>query len=397
MKKTVFTLIAIITYCLQVSGQNNYVTLHEDCNYKGRRSILQAGIYKNYQMKMANDNLSSIQIPNGMKVTIYEHDDFKGKSKTFTSNVSCLDNEWNDQTSSMVIENMAYQPGFNQSDYITFYNDCYNKGYSKSLKPGTYSARSLGLLKQNISSFAIHGNLILKVYLNNDNTSGYSYSFDKSEDCLSKNFNDKISSLVIEYNNNQSTNDNNNSVGSAYATIYTDCNYKGNSLRLAPGYYQGDKLGLLKYDISAIEIPSTLKAKVYVNNENLSGTYYTLKENMSCLTNTLNNRIGSLIIEESGLQSNNNTTNESGITIYADGNYQGQSVSLLPGTYNTMAEIGFPDKALSSLTVPPGYRVVLYDSENFQGKKYTVTSSKSSFIFTKWNDNTSSIAVYKDR
>ena len=62
-----------------------------------------------------------------------------------------------------------------------------------------------------------------------------------------------------------------------------------------------------------------------------------------------------------------------------------------------MQQIGFPNKALSSLTVPEGFRVVLYENENFVGKKYTITQSKTGFSFSGWNDKTSSIAVYRDR
>ncbi len=401
MLKLLFPLLFITFFSTDICGQQNYVTLHEDCNYGGKQVALQAGTYKDYQMKINNDNLSSMQIPEGMKVTIYEHNSFKGKSKTYSANVSCLEEGWNDMASSIVVENISYQPGFNQNSFIVFYNDCYNKGYSQSLKPGTYSSTALGTLLKNISSFTIYGNLKVRVYLNNDNASGYSYTFDKSENCLSNLYNDKIRSLVIEYNNTPTNNNYNNSnnyfTGKSYATIYTDCNYQGNSLRLAPGYYQGDKLGLLKFDISAIEIPSNLKAKVYINNENLGGTYYIISENSSCLSNTLNNRIGSLIIEEDHQNSNNNPQTESGVTIYSDGNYRGQSTSLLPGTYATMTQVGFPDNALSSLLLPEGYRVVLYEFENFKGKSYTILQSKTGFSFSGWNDKTSSIAIYRDR
>lgn len=398
MIKHLFIFIAFLSITDTITAQNNYVTLHEDCNYSGKRSMLEAGTYKNYQMKINNDNLSCLQIPAGMKVTIYEHDNFLGKSKTFTTNIPCLDEEWNDMASSIVVENSSNQPGFTQNDYITFYNDCDFKGYSRSLKIGTYTASSLGALLKNISSFSIIGNLKLRVYLNNDNASGYNYFFEKSEDCLSSTYNDKISSLVIEYNYNipaQTNNTNNSNI--SYATVYADCNYKGNNLSLKPGNYQGDKLGLLKYNISSIELPSNLSAKVYINNEYLSGNYYTVSENISCLSNNANNKIGSLIIEEINQPNYNYQQNQSTVIIYSDGNYKGQAVSLLPGTYASMSQINFPDNALSSLTVPNGYRVVLYEFENFRGKKYSITDSKSGFSFSGWNDKTSSIAVYRDR
>ena len=410
MSKFGIALLVILSYSISLSAQNNYVTLHEDCNYSGKQSVLASGNYRTYQMKIGNDKLSSIQIPAGMKVTIYEHDKYEGKSKTFTGNIQCLDAEWNELASSVVVEDMYNKPGYDQNSYITFYNDCYNKGYSKSLKPGTYKGSALGLLKNNISSFIIYGNLKVKVYLNNEDLSGYNYTFNESTSCLSSTYNDKISSLVIEYNYNQGYNNNNNgnnnnrytnNYGDNYVNIYSTCNYKGNSLRLAPGEYQGNKLGILKSTISSIKIPSNLQVKAYISSDYLSGNYYTISEDISCMTSTLNNKIRSLVIEEkkqaSNYNYNQNPSINSRVTIYVDGNYKGQAVSLLPGTYSSMSQIGFPDNALSSLSLPEGFKVVLYEFENFGGKKYTINQSKSGFSFSGWNDKASSIAVYREQ
>jgi hypothetical protein len=401
----IFLFIACCLFFVHASPAQNYVTIFQDCGYKGKSYYLEPGNYRLYQMKIENDKLSGIKIPAGMKVTLYEHDNFGGRSKTFSGHVSCLDVTWNDKTSSIVVEG-SYRQGNNTNNYIVFYNDCYSKGYSRSLLPGTYTGSQLGILKNNISSFNIVGNLRLRAYLSSDNASGYSVTFDADQSCLTRSYNDKIRSLVIEYRQggNYDGNQGGNQGGyggNNYATIYTECSYRGNSMRLVPGYYQGDKLGLFRYDISSLKLPSNLRAKVFINNEYLSGNYYTLNANSSCLSSTMNNRIGSLIIEEKGYNNNtggNYTPDVSQrVIIYTDTEYRGQSVSLLPGTYSNMAQIGFPDDALSSLSVPVGYRVVIYEHPNFGGKKYTITSSKNRFYISGWNDKTSSIAVYRDQ
>ena len=33
-------LLVILSYSISLSAQNNYVTLHEDCNYSGKQSVL---------------------------------------------------------------------------------------------------------------------------------------------------------------------------------------------------------------------------------------------------------------------------------------------------------------------------------------------------------------------
>ena len=415
-KKIILPTLFLFLYTI-VLAQNN-VALFEQCNYAGKRSYLSPGSYKGYQMQVDNDKLSSMQIPNGMRVTIYEHDDFKGRSATYTSSTACLTDGWDDNTSSVVVESLNNQLTYNQNDYVTFYNDCYSKGYSQSLRPGTYYGNQLGSLRLNISSFAIYGNLRVRAYTSSDNASGYSSTFEASQSCLGSSYSDKIRSLVVEYKptqpniyypDNQPGNNypSNNNSNSSYATIYTDCNYGGSSLRLAPGYYQGDKLGLMKFDISSLEIASNLRAKVYINNEYLSGTSYIISENTSCLSNTLNNRIGSLVIEEKSGYSNPQNPqypqypqyqnqNVEKVILYSDANFKGLSASVLPGTYGTMEQAGFINDNLSSLFLPPGYRVVLYEFENFRGKTYTITATKSGFSISGWNDKTSSIAIYRN-
>lgn len=85
------------------------------------------------------------------------------------------------------------------------------------------------------------------------------------------------------------------------------------------------------------------------------------------------------------------------LILYTDAGYKGQSVTLMPGTYPTMtAANGFPEKALSSIQIPPGYRVVIYDQPNLRGKSLILTSSRSSFTLTSWNDRAASIAVFRN-
>lgn len=397
MKTNVLAAVIFSLFTITASSQN-YVTLYEDCIYAGKSYTLEAGSYRDYQMKVGNDKLSSLQIPYGFKVTLYENNNFQGRSQTFTANTTCLDAQWNDVASSIVVES-TIPGGYNQNDYVIFYNDTYNRGYSQSLRPGTYSGSQLGALKYNISSFKISGNLLVKLYINNENNSGYNAPYTTSQNSLPDNQNDKIGSVTIEYNTAGTGGNTGGGYGTTtYATLYTECNYEGNALRLMPGYYSGDKLGLLKNYISSVQIPSNLRVKAFMN-DNLYGQSTTLTESSSCLGYNLKNKIASVVVEETGGYNGGGggTPGNEGVIIYVEDNYRGQSAYLLPGSYATMSQAnGFPDNSLSSLQVPAGYRVVLYEFENFGGKTYQVTNSKSGFSFSGWNDKASSIKVYRD-
>ncbi len=381
------------------AGQQ-YVTLFENCNFSGKSYVLEPGNYRVYEMKIKNDQLSSIQVPNGMKITIYENNDFKGKSKTFISNIACLDSLWNDMASSIAVES-TLPLGYNPNDYVVFYTDCYAKGYSRSFSAGTYTGANLGQLKDQISSFAIYGNLRVKLYTTNDDATGYSVSFEEGQSCLGKNYNDKIKSLVIEYNpNGGATGTGGNSSDDDKVSLFEDCYMKGNSMNLGPGQYKAEQLGMFRNSISSIEVPSHLLVKAFTSSDYLYGTSYTISESSGCLSYNLNDRIASLIIEEKGYTGNTgNLPPGAGahVMIYTDAEFKGFSAVVMPGTYASMAQLGFPAKSLSSIYVPDGFYVVLYELENFKGKSYTVQQTKSRFYISNWNDRTASIGVYRKR
>lgn len=374
-----------------------YVTLHEECDFRGKSYILEAGTYRLYQMKIGNDKLSSIQVPAGFRVTLYEDDYFRGRTQTFSSNVNCLDSAWNDNASSIVVEHTTIQQT-NPNEYVVFYNDCYNRGFSRSLRPGIYKGADLGELKNNISSFSIFGNLRVRAYTSSEEASGYFTNFDITQNCLDRNFNDRISSLVIEYKPYNSQTETGSFGDGGSVLFYTDCNYKGNALRLLPGRYDGQNLGLFRNSIASLQVPAGMQIRIY-KDDNFSGISTTLSGDNSCLGYDWKNRIGSIMVEDRGGfgGNSNNQPQVQNVTLYTDANYRGQSAVLLPGTYaNMQLADGFPEKALSSVQIPAGYRVVLYDQPNLRGKSYTLTASRSSFSLSSWNDRAMSIAVYRN-
>jgi hypothetical protein len=392
MVKKAFCMLLVICASLLASAQQ--VAVYSDCNYTGQNGYLGVGRYYSYQMKVANDRLSSIQVPAGMKITIYEHDNFQGRSKTYFGNTPCLETEWRNAASSIIVENENSQQG-GQNDYVIFYADCYQRGVSQTLRPGTYTGNQLGSLKYNISSFTVSGNLRIKLYPNNEYASGIAATYAASVYCLPQSQNDKTGSLVIEYIPGVQSGGNAGN-GDAFATFYTECDFRGNAMRLMPGTYSGTKLGLLKNSIASVQVPSALRVKAY-SSENMFGSSNLLTDDVNCLDQNLRNRIASLVVEYRSGAGNTQQTGNENVIVYVDANYQGQSATLLPGNYSSMAAAGnFPDNAISSVYVPQGYRVVLYENENFGGKSTTLTASRSSFFLSNWNDKVSSIAVYKD-
>jgi glucosylceramidase len=82
------------------------------------------------------------------------------------------------------------------------------------------------------------------------------------------------------------------------------------------------------------------------------------------------------------------------VTTYADCNNAGFSGGFTTGDYTQaqMQAIGVPDNSISSVTVKPGYKVIVYEFDNFTGASYTITSDVSCLPLV-WNDRVSSLRV----
>ena len=100
---------------------SNKVTIYEDVSFKGNKKELDEGEYNIYDLgigdNIGDNKLSSLTVPAGMKVIVYEYEDFRGRSKTFTSNVKDLrkvkieGKSFNDATSSIRIEKIRMTAG----------------------------------------------------------------------------------------------------------------------------------------------------------------------------------------------------------------------------------------------------------------------------------------------
>ncbi len=82
-------------------------TVYQDCNYGGYAVGLNEGRYTLSQLQalgVRNDDLSSLKVNPGYQVTLYENDNFGGRSVTKSGNAGCLvDDAFNDLATSVVV------------------------------------------------------------------------------------------------------------------------------------------------------------------------------------------------------------------------------------------------------------------------------------------------------
>ncbi len=83
---------------------SNKVTFYTDINYQGMSCELEPGKYDVGQLPAWNDLFSSLKIPPGLRVILYEHSGFQGRAKQFTSDTSYIGDDFNDLVSSLEIQ-----------------------------------------------------------------------------------------------------------------------------------------------------------------------------------------------------------------------------------------------------------------------------------------------------
>jgi hypothetical protein len=256
-------------------GSGPQVMLFEDCSLRGYSSSLSPGRYNTRQLGIRNDALSSIRIPSGWNVTVYKEGDFRGSSRTFYSNVYCLDGEYNDQASSIVVTgpggvDNGYIPPQNNNDYtsarerVTVYDQCNFGGLSYGFSPGRYNYNGLGIGNDKISAIRIPNGFRITVYQAKDfNGASRTYTYDQS--CLDGQWNNQISSMIIDgpgaSNSNPSNDDIFGNSGSGIS-VYTASYYKGDHIIFGEGRHDL-RNSAIRNNISSFTLQPGYRVTVY--------------------------------------------------------------------------------------------------------------------------------------
>jgi len=168
--------------------------------------------------------------------------------------------------------------------------------------------------------------------------------------------------------------------------VFQHCGFKGYGAEILPGKYNLDQLvsmGIKNDDLSSISIPRGYEVKIF-EHAGFTGFSRTLHYSVSCLVDIgLNDHISSIIIQP--------TT----VKVFKHCAYQGHAVELPPGKYNLdkLVSMGITNDDLSSINIPLGLEVKVYQHADFTGYSRTLTSSISCLTAVGLNDEISAIIV----
>jgi|GEM_PF-1731817 hypothetical protein len=380
------------------------VTLYKD-DFAGASKKLAPGQYEFAEFgNIDNDQLSSIKIPKGMKVILYEHSGFSGKSLTLTTDTRAsylVKNKFNDAASSLVVE-AAPEPlpvvvpvvvapvvtepdpvpptpeplvGVEESTgpVIIFQGDF--TGLSKNLKPGRYDIDALGVGNDELSSVKVPHAFRVTLY-EHDGWTGRALVLTQNSPTAflaDNNFNNVTSSLMVEV--------------LPEVTIYQG-DFSGASKSFGPGRYGRDSLGIGNDELSSVKVPPGMRVTLYEDkNFQWSSLVLTEDANTAFLSKSdFNNKTSSLIVEQI-----ENVMPM--VTLYQD-DFAGPSKSLPAGRYD-YANMGIGNNSLSSIRIPRGFRVTLYEHAAFEGRTLELRRDAHTdlLIANNFNDVATSMVV----
>ena len=331
------------------NSTSGVATFYEHSNYGGWAVSLEEGSYdyKDILAKgIVNDQISSLRVSDGYKVTIYDDEGFKGKSKEFTSDASYVGDEMNDKTSSIKIEKIN-----NQTSTTTSYN-------TVKLPNGKYSIKSVVNEKYVVAENGGSDPIVA----NRDSYGGswetfYLINNDDGTVSLKADANNKYVCAVLDEENQLVPRS--ESVGTWEK-------------------FQIYKISDTEYGLKSAENGKYVKAdldnggKLIAGSDSIAGAWEAFN------------------IEKLG-----DETSSAKATFYENSNYSGWSVALSEGRYDygTMISKGIKNDQISSVKVADGYKVTLYNDAGFAGSKKTLFTDASGL--GDFNDKTSAIVIEK--
>lgn len=381
------------------------ITIYRD-NFSGSSLNLREGRYDHYELgNVDNDKLSSVKVPRGMKVTLYEHGGYKGKSLTVTQDASAdflVKNKFNDITSSIYVEVvpdpvvevpekkedtkpevMVTVPVVAEAEKddpvfpkATVYEGDFN-GISKKLGAGKYTASAMGVGDNALSSIKIPEGLRVTLY-EQPNYKGKSLIL-KAEDAsaayfAAHQFDNVVSSLVVEL--------------VPRVTLYQD-NYTGRASSFEPGYYYMDDLQVGNDEVSSVKVLPGVWALLFEHN-NFTGRSLLLTQDATqdfITGKDFDNAASSMIV--------GSADEPLPMVTLFDGDRVEPFKKLTPGEY-PLLDAG--NNMLSSIEISRGLKVTLFENASYEGRSMEITQSVGT-DFMKQNgfDNLTSSLIIEQR
>ncbi|MFD9607580.1 peptidase inhibitor family I36 protein [Streptomyces sp. NPDC059970] len=89
------------------------VTVYTERDYQGKSQALKPGAYDASELKEGEDAISSVRVPEGWTVSLYEDPNFGGRAKLLTSSTEYVGDDFDNVTSSLIVADPQATKGMN--------------------------------------------------------------------------------------------------------------------------------------------------------------------------------------------------------------------------------------------------------------------------------------------
>jgi len=161
-------------------------TIYEHGNYQGRSQVIGVGSYDMAELSIGNDTLSSLKVPDGLQVTLYEDANFKGRTKKFVSDTPWVGDDFNDLVSAVSVEMVA-----------TIYSERIYQGKSQHVGVGMYNIDDLTIGDDTLSSLKVPQGMMVTLFEHAD-FKGRLRVFTENTPWVGGDFNDITSGIAVK-------------------------------------------------------------------------------------------------------------------------------------------------------------------------------------------------------
>lgn len=431
-----------------MSGARAQVTFFAGPNHTGPSiRVFEGSISRMGSTVIGNDRLSSMIVPPGYRVTLYEHDYFRGYAETFTYSILNMPPRLFNAVSSIVVTNDngagwvspqgGAQAGWNLNT-VMIYSECYFGGRSNPLLPADYPTLPNNLT-YNVSSIRIPAGYEMDVF-SLPQFGGRVVRLRGDEWCLPPEWNNGIGSIRVyktttgfippdNYNPwslaieiNAGMNGGRPQPGQVIVNpgpgqvitqpgywdqfnvmLYDQCGFSGRNAPMPDGAYGELPYGF-QQNVMSVRIPQGKEIILYTGR-NLTGNAYRLTGDQSCLRQGNVYRVMSMRVQPISGGGGNGWVG--GITppppppvivpppsqevqVFTECGFQGRSMRLLPG--RNLFLINPFGNNISSIRVPFRRRVIVFTGVNFTGHSWILTNDNSC-LNAHFNNRIQSIIV----
>ncbi len=165
------------------------ITIYKDASYGGSSLQLDPGAYDLGKLSLGSDQISSLKIPKGLKVTLFENGNFSGRSKIFMQDTPYVGDDFNDIASAIKVEIDLGR--------VSIYGDANFTGSAQEMGEGNYDVNGLIIGTDKLSSLKVPKGIKVTLF-ENGGYSGRSKVFTQDTPYVGDDFNDITSSIKIE-------------------------------------------------------------------------------------------------------------------------------------------------------------------------------------------------------